>query len=72
MDGEEAATQFGRADALFLGFGLGSGAVLVGTADVKGLETAQPAAAGIDIGRQDLDQVAEVGYVIDVWQGTGN
>jgi hypothetical protein len=56
-------------DAFFDGFCFDCCAVLVGAADVEGVDVADFGVAGEDVGAEDrADDVAEMGYVVDVWK----
>jgi hypothetical protein len=69
MDGVIAVAQFPGAYALLRGPGLGGGAVFVGTADVEGIVTPEPAKPGKGIGGKDLDQVTQMGNIVYIGKG---
>jgi|GEM_PF-5106818 len=69
MQGVVSVAQLLRADALFGGLGFRGGAVFVGPADIQGFIPLETAETGKNIRREHLDQVAEVGDIIDIGKG---
>jgi hypothetical protein len=72
VDFMETSTQLCGSYTLFQSLSLGGCSVFVGTADIEGFVTSKPAGPGKDICRQDLDEIAKVGNIVDIRQGTGN
>jgi hypothetical protein len=62
-----------RGKAFFLGFGLGGGPVLVGSAHVDRVVASQPAEPTVDIsGENTSDKVSEMRHIVDVRKGGGD
>ena len=72
VDRVVAVAQFAGSYPLFGGACFGGGAVFVGSADVQGLITPQTAKAGERVGGQHLDQVPQVGDVVNIGQRRGD
>lgn len=73
MDFVVLVTYLLGAALLFQGFGLRRRAVLIGTGDIEGIVSPETAVPSKDIGAQDAaDDVAEVGDIVNIWQGTGD
>ena len=66
VHGEETIAELPGAQALLQRLCLGGGAVFVGAADVEGVVALEPAEPGKYVGRENLDEIAEMGDVIDV------
>jgi len=64
----EPVAEFAGAYALLLGLGFGGRAVLVGSADVEGVVSPRSAEAREHVSRKHLDEIPEMGDIIDVGQ----
>jgi hypothetical protein len=72
VDFMETRAQLGRSYPLFQSLCLGGCPVFIGTTDIEGFVASKPAGSGKDICRQDLNEIAKVGNIVDVRQGAGN
>ena len=72
MDSKIPVAQLPGGYAFFQGTGFGSRSVLVRTADVQGFITGQPAKPGKGVGGQHLNQVSQMGDIVDIGQRGGN
>lgn len=72
MNSVESVAELFGADMLLKGFGFRGCAIFIGTADIEGFIAPRTAKTRKNIGRQYLDQVAEVGYVIHIRKGGCN
>ncbi|KAI6775512.1 hypothetical protein HG530_002270 [Fusarium avenaceum] len=73
VKGVVLGAKVGGRETFLESLGLGSGTVLVGTADVDGVEASGSAVASKHVGREDTaNDVTQMGDVVDVGKGTGD
>ncbi len=72
MHDEVAVAKLLGAYPLLQRAGLGGCTILVGPADIEGLVAPQPAETGENVRRENLNQVSEVGYIVDIGQSRGD